>query len=115
MAMKIVFISNYLNGHQTEFCKHMSEKKNIEFIFLQTQRMDEERLKLGWALDNTKFNYLRDISRISEKNVKELIEFADVIILGDSKVNILRYSLKKDVLLLFYRERLFKKSIYFQK
>ena len=98
MTMKIVFISNYLNGHQTEFCKHMSEKKDIEFIFLQTQCMDEERLKLGWALDSTKFNYLRELSSMSEKNVKDLIEFADVIILGDSKVDILR-----------------KKSTYFQK
>ena len=115
MTMKIVFISNYLNGHQTEFCKHMSEKKDIEFIFLQTQCMDEERLKLGWALDSTKFNYLRELSSMSEKNVKDLIEFADVIILGDSKVDILRYSLKIDVLLLFYRERLFKKKHIFSK
>lgn len=108
--MKIVFISNYLNGHQTEFCQYMYEKKSIGFVFLQTQQMDEERIRLGWELDITKCHYLKEYSAMSEKMIMDLLKTADVIILGDSKIDILRYSLKKDVLILFYRERLFKKK-----
>ncbi len=110
--MKVLFISNYLNGHQTEFCYYMYNSDGIEFAFLQTEPMDEERVKLGWKLEEGFFPYLKVYDR--NKESKTLIETADVLILGDSKVNILRYSLKKDVLILFYRERLFKKKYRFE-
>ena len=104
--MKVLFVSNYLNGHQTEFCDIMYNSEDIEFTFLQTEKMDKERINLGWKLEDNGFPYFSEYAG-NEKN-KRLIESAEVIILGDSKIDILKYSLKKDVLILFYRERLFK-------
>ena len=108
--MKIVFVSNYINGHQTEFCQDMYKTENVEFTFLQTQEMDNERIKLGWKLDNINQNYLKKYSSMSKLDIGNLFKKADVIILGDSKIDILKFSLKKDVLILFYRERLFKEK-----
>ena len=113
--MKIVFVSNYLNGHQTEFCQDMYKKENIEFTLLQTQQMDEERIKLGWKLDTAEYNYFKEYAAMSDIDIEDLFETADVIILGDSKIDILKYSLKKNVLILFYRERLFKEKRIFSR
>ena len=108
--MKIVFVSNYINGHQTPFCEYMYQTDGVEFSFLQTQRMDEERVKLGWSLDSSKIPYLFDYETSSKSEIRQLLENADVIILGDAQIDILSYSLKETVLILFYRERLFKKK-----
>ena len=49
--MKVSFFSNYLTHHQIPFCMEMQKLGNIEFHFVSTQPMEEERKTGGWALD----------------------------------------------------------------
>lgn len=49
--MKLVFISNYFNHHQLSFCDALYELLDGSFCFLQTQPMEEERVKMGWQAE----------------------------------------------------------------
>ena len=49
--MKFVFVSNYLNHHQIPFCNAMYELLGGDFAFVQTEPMEEERVKMGWSKD----------------------------------------------------------------
>ncbi len=49
--MKLLFISNYINHHQIPFCNAMYALLGDEFAFLQTEPMEEERIRMGWQQD----------------------------------------------------------------
>ena len=44
--MQVVFVSNYFNHHQLSFCDALYELLEGSFCFLQTQPMEEERVKM---------------------------------------------------------------------
>lgn len=50
MHMRITFVSNYINHHQIPFCKAMCRYAQVDFTFIQTQPMEEERIRMGWQL-----------------------------------------------------------------
>ena len=50
----------------------MYKKENIEFTFLQTQQMDEERIKLGWKLDTAEYNYFKEYAAMSDIDIEDL-------------------------------------------
>ena len=49
--MKLIFVSNYFNHHQLPFCDALYELLEGDFCFLQTQPMEEERVKMGWQAE----------------------------------------------------------------
>lgn len=49
--MKLIFVSNYFNHHQLSFCDALYELLEGSFCFLQTQPMEEERVKMGWQAE----------------------------------------------------------------
>ena len=51
MRMQVVFVSNYFNHHQLSFCDALYELLEGSFCFLQTQPMEEERVKMGWQAE----------------------------------------------------------------
>ncbi len=55
---KFVFVSNYLNHHQIPFCDAMYEKLGGDFVFIQTEPMEKERVQMGWQED-VKVPYLK--------------------------------------------------------
>ena len=48
MRATCVFVSNYLNHHQIPFCNAMYRLLKEQFLFIQTQAMEEERIRMGW-------------------------------------------------------------------
>ncbi len=106
--MKIIFLSNYLTHHQTELCNCLYRRSNNDFWFVQTEEMSDERKKLGWGFDTKQFKYVFDYSASTENELIKKIVESDVIIIGDTNIDITRYHIKKDALIFFYRERLFK-------
>lgn len=84
--MKIVFVSNYINHHQIPFCNAMCREldgdiiENGSFVFIQTQPMEEERVKMGWqeeaALPFLKLYYKE------EKTCRRLILESDLVLFG---------------------------------
>ena len=51
MTMQVVFVSNYFNHHQLSFCDALYEFLEGSFCFLQTQPMEEERVRMGWQAE----------------------------------------------------------------
>lgn len=47
-VMNVTFLSNYINHHQIPFCNAMYRLLNGEFTFIQTQKMEEQRVQMGW-------------------------------------------------------------------
>ncbi len=46
--MKAAFVSNYINHHQIPFCNAMYRLMEGNFTFVQTIKMEEHRIKMGW-------------------------------------------------------------------
>ena len=46
--MKLAFISNYCNHHQKPLFDQLYAKIDQNFLFIETEKMDEERTQLGW-------------------------------------------------------------------
>lgn len=79
--MQVIFISNYINHHQKPFCDAMYERLGKDFIFIQTEPMDEERKNMGWEIDPTTIPYVMCIYEDNYKLESLMLE-ADVVIAG---------------------------------
>lgn len=94
---RMIFVSNYFNHHQQPFCDALYELLDGSFLFLQTQPMEEERVKMGWqaqerpyvsGLHRTDANTINDtdtksnFSAATSDEALRLIQEADVVIFG---------------------------------
>jgi len=78
--IKFVFVSNYLNHHQIPFCNAMYELLAGSFAFVQTERMEQERIRMGWK-EQTDIPYLKKYYEDPE-NCRGLIASARVVFFG---------------------------------
>ncbi|MBQ7776476.1 MAG: glycosyltransferase [Lachnospiraceae bacterium] len=105
--MKVTFVSNYINHHQIPLSNVLYEHLGEEYTFIQTEPMEEERIKLGWNPTDVpvyvKYAY-------EEPQVcKQLVMESDVVIWGgleDETMLQPRLAAKKPVIR--YSERLYK-------
>ncbi|MBQ9140416.1 MAG: glycosyltransferase family 4 protein [Lachnospiraceae bacterium] len=105
--MKIVFVSNYINHHQIPFCEAMKEALGEGYTFIQTQPMEEERVKLGWQQEVT-LPYVKYAYEEIEL-CRELVQNCDVVIWGGVEDEImLKPRLEAGKPVLRYSERLYK-------
>lgn len=79
--MKVTFVSNYINHHQIPFCEAMYGKLKGDFCFVQTEPMEEERIRMGWGVDLEKLPYLR-LFYEKEEECRELIADSDAVLFG---------------------------------
>ena len=79
--MKIVTVSNYINHHQIPLSNAMYEELNDNYYFIQTEKMDEERIKMGWDASPSDCPYLLHFYEEPQK-CKELILESDIVIFG---------------------------------
>lgn len=78
--LKFVFVSNYINHHQIPFCNAMNEILKGSFAFIQTEVMEEERIRMGWN-ENTSKPYLK-LYYEEPENCRQLIAQAEVVMFG---------------------------------
>lgn len=78
--IKFAFVSNYLNHHQIPFCNAMYELLSGSFAFIQTEPMEQERVRMGWK-EQTDVLYLKKYYE-EPKYCKELIDSARVVFFG---------------------------------
>lgn len=79
--MKVTFVSNYINHHQMPFCEAMYEQLKEDYCFIQTEPMEEERVRMGWDASLAELPYVRKYYE-EEAVCKELIEQSDVVLFG---------------------------------
>lgn len=79
--MNIVMISNYINHHQIPFSNALYEREDVTYTFIQTEPMEEERVKMGWGLDPKSLPYVKLLYE-EEQTCKELIDTCDMLLVG---------------------------------
>lgn len=113
--MQLVFVSNYFNHHQQPVSDRLyalCQKQGGSYTFIQTEPMEEERVKMGWGeiLKNTP--YVRNYWE--EPDVyQKLIDDSDVVIFGGTdEESYISERLKSGKLIIRYSERLYKTGRY---
>lgn len=106
---EVVFVSNYINHHQIPFCNAMQERLGEGFYFIQTQPIEEERLRMGWR-DEEKRSYVKYFYE-EPQLCKRLIDQSRVVIFGGTDdESYIRKRLRDGKPVLRYTERLYKEG-----
>ena len=74
-------ISNYINHHQIPFSNALYEKEGVEYTFIQTEPMEEERIRMGWGLDPKSLPYVKLLYE-EESACRQLIDECDMLLVG---------------------------------
>lgn len=108
--MQVVFISNYINHHQKPFCDAMYHKLGKNFIFIQSEPMEEERKNMGWELKIEEIPYV--ICMYDDRQTcEDYIMKADVVIAGWTKdINIVIKRMKQGKLTIRISERIYREG-----
>ena len=112
--MKIVFVSNNYNHHERFFCEELDKIGEVDFSFIQTQPMREERVKMGWGIDTSKIPFVLNSFNSPKANEEALriCNAADAVIIGSAPYEFIAERVKKNKLTFFYAERLFRKGLW---
>lgn len=78
--MKVTFVSNYINHHQIPLSNVLFRELGKDYTFIQTEKMEEERVQLGWGL-KTLPEYVK-CSYEEPEQCAELILESDMVIWG---------------------------------
>lgn len=78
--MKAAFVSNYINHHQIPFCNAMDRLLEGGFTFVQTEPMEEQRVRMGWHREESP-EYVRCFYE-EEAYCRQLIRECDVVLFG---------------------------------
>ncbi|MCR5250246.1 MAG: glycosyltransferase family 4 protein [Lachnospiraceae bacterium] len=108
--MRLVFVSNYFNHHQKPLCEALSRAEDVDFVFYQTQDMDEERQRMGWGIDISAYPYVKRY-RDNEEAAKRDIFESDLVIWGGVEMEeVIEPRLQAGKLTFRYSERIYKEG-----
>ncbi len=114
--MKVVFVSNYFNHHQKYLSDALYEQTGKNYYFVETQRISEERLQMGWGTEDVPEYVIKSYTdETSYKKCLEIINDADVVIRGSAPYEMISKRLKDKKLTFCYSERIYKKGFEFHK
>lgn len=106
---RFVFLSNYINHHQIPFCNAMFERMGGSFAFIQTQEMEEERVRMGWH-NGEQLPYMLYFYEQPEL-CRKMISEADIVLFGGvDDESYIEERLKSGKSLIRYSERLYKEG-----
>lgn len=105
--MTFTFVTNYLTHHQLPFCLEMEKLIGNDFKLISTNDMEDERLKMGWEIDCTSYDWYIRMNEDSA-SAEKLIFDSDVVLFGGADDWFLRDRLPAGKLTFRYYERLYK-------
>lgn len=111
--MRILFVSNYINHHQMPFCEEMIKlcAPGDEFIFIQTEKISEERLKMGWGESIPGYVKLAYVDEETNKSCRQMILDSEVVIFGGCEdESYIQPRLEAGKLTFRYSERVYKEA-----
>ncbi len=106
---KVVMVSNYINHHQIPFCEAMYRNLNGEFVFIQTQPMEQERVAMGWQ-DGVELPYLKCYYEDPKLCSRLVMESPLVIFGGVDDESYIEGRLQSGKPVIRYSERLYKEG-----
>lgn len=108
--MEICFLSNYINHHQIPLCSalvRLLEQQGGKFSFIQTEPMEEERVRMGW--DGNKIPPFVVRYYEEPEKCRQRINACDLLIFGGvDEESYIRDRLKAGKPILRYCERMYK-------
>lgn len=106
--MKVTFISNYINHHQIPLSNALYELLEGDYHFIQTEPMEEDRVKMGWGAEVDNIPYVIKYYE-NEKECQQLLLDSDVVIFGGvDDESYIKPRLEKGLLTVRYFERIYK-------
>lgn len=79
--MKLTIVSNYINHHQIPMANELYRKPGVDFAFIQTSQMEEDRVKMGWGSEIHEIPYLKLYYEDSESCAQCIMD-SDVVVFG---------------------------------
>ena len=108
--MQITFVSNYINHHQIPVSDELFRLTNGSYTFIQTEPMEEERIKMGWDVNSINKPYVK-LFYDDEEGSKQLIMDSDCVIFGGTeREELIEPRLLANKLTIHYSERIYKES-----
>ena len=106
----VTFVSNYINHHQLPLSNALYNDEEIDYKFIETEKMDEERIRMGWSFDTNEVPYL--MRMYDEKaECEKLIMDSDIVIFGGTDdESIIMPRLLSDKPVIRYSERIYKEG-----
>lgn len=106
--MTLTFVSNYINHHQIPVSNELYRLLGEDYTFIQTEPVEEERLRMGWQDESGRIPYLMLFYAEPDK-CKRLILDSDVVVFGGTDdESYIKPRLKAGKLVLRYSERIYK-------
>ena len=106
--MRVTFVSNYINHHQIPVSEVLYKKWGEGYHFIQTEPMEEERIKLGWNNEIKGIPYLLCYYD-DPQGCQQLIEESDIVIFGGTdNEEYIKRRLENGKIVIRYSERLYK-------
>ena len=107
--MRIVFLSNYYNHHQSPSCEAWYALTDREFAFVATEPFEEERRNMGWEQDED-VPFLIQKDAVTEQALSAQVDGADTVILGNAPLPMVQNRLDNKKIVFKYSERVFKRG-----
>lgn len=106
--MKLIMVSNYINHHQIPLSDALYSQLGKDYLFIQTEKMSEERIKLGWDNQTSELPYVACFWENPERYRQLLMESDCVIFGGAEDEEMIIPRLEKGLFTLRYSERIYK-------
>ncbi|MBO5042297.1 MAG: glycosyltransferase [Clostridia bacterium] len=106
--MNIVFASNYYNHHQSSISQELNRLTNGEFSFITTMSVPAQRRALGYTEMTESFVYHCENQEETFTKAVQLVDDADVVIVGGTLEQLLKNRKKAGKLIFRCSERLLK-------
>lgn len=100
--MRIVFLSNYFNHHQSALSDALWRETEGQYLFIEGQVMPEERKQLGCGASGRA--YVMPLRRHERQAIRAVLE-ADVVVAGSAPEWLVQIRVRSGKLLLRYAER----------
>lgn len=109
--LKIAFVSNYYNHHQSDFSDAMASMDDVEYYFIENSPITSERMNMGWGFSD-KPNYVLSAYQSEEirNRCLEIINDSDLVIIGSAPDEIISTRHKMHKIVFRYSERFYKKG-----
>ena len=110
--MKIAFFSNFLNHHQLPLCRAFCGREGVEFTFVATQPIEQERLDMGYENMNEKHSFvLRSYeSQDALRQAEALARDCDIMIFGAAPISYLEARMATGKPSFYFSERMLKRG-----
>ncbi|MCQ2521878.1 MAG: glycosyltransferase family 4 protein [Lachnospiraceae bacterium] len=105
----VVFVSNYINHHQLPFCKAMLQETGGDFVFVETEKLSEERAKMGWGVTEP-LSFVKQYQTEKAECDRLLMEAEHVIFGGAEDEEMIQPRLLAGKPTIRYSERLYKEG-----